>query len=312
MTAINSKFPGFDVVIIGGGPAGISAAVWCNDLGLSCSLLERGSSLGGQLEWIHAKISNYPGIEAENGREMLARFEQSLASSVVRQLNVCAASIDAGGLGVSLDDGRQIAARAIILATGIRRRRLGILGEAEFIGRGVLDSGSKARHEVAGKNVVIVGGGDAALENAVMLSESASKVTLIHRRREFSARQEFADCVRDLGNVEMKMGSELISINGDEVIRSVTCRPNDGGQPAEIPADAVLIRIGVEPNSEIVRDIVAVDARGYVIVDRNCMSSAKNIFAIGDVSNPTAPTIAAAVGDGATAAKAALSLLSAS
>ncbi|HMT07014.1 MAG TPA: NAD(P)/FAD-dependent oxidoreductase [Pyrinomonadaceae bacterium] len=309
MSADLAHSPEFDIVIAGGGPAGMAAAIWCADLGLSCCLIEGSSSLGGQLGWIHAAITNYPGIVAENGADLLRRFESSLPNNIDRVYGSRVVSIDAAELAVTLDSGRTLTCRSIILATGIRRRRLGIQGEVEFLGKGILDSGSKAKSNVSGKRVVIIGGGDAAIENALILSESAAKVTVIHRRAGFSAREEFLEPATKRSNVELITSSELLSINGDDVVKTTTFRSNASDQSREIDADAVLIRVGVEPNSEFVEGIVDLDPRGYIVVDRNCMTSISNVFAIGDVSNPAAPTIAGAVGDAATAVKSAFSRL---
>lgn len=305
----NAVLQEFDVVVVGGGPAGMTAAIWCADLGLTCCVLESGPALGGQLHWIHAPIKNYPGILAENGVDLLRRFESSLPIPIAVELNARVSSIDVETLSVTLESGLVKRGRAIVLATGISRRKLGVAGENEFVGRGILDSGSRARNEVAGKRVVIIGGGDAAFENVTILSKTAEMVTLIHRRPEFTARAEFLDAVNPLSNVEIVTAAELISINGDQVVNSVTYRHLAGSEHHTVEADAVLIRVGVKPNSELVAPFADRDDRGYVLVDRNCMSSAKNIFAIGDVSNPTAPTIASATGDAANAVKSALRLL---
>lgn len=299
----------FDVVIIGGGPAGMSAAGWCDDLGLSCCIVERSSCLGGQLGWIHAPISNYPGINAANGNDLLERFRNCLPGAIDYLFNETVDSLLPGDPVVSSASGECISGKAIVIATGVRRRKLGVAGEDEYVGRGILDSGAKAKDKVEGKKVVIIGGGDAALENASILSKTASKVTVIHRRAAFSARAEFLESVANRSNVEMLLSSKVISINGDDKVRSVTYRHEDAQDERVIDADAVLIRVGVEPNSELVRGIVDLDTRGYVVVDRNCRSSVPGFYAIGDVSNPTAPTIAGAVGDAATAIKSIRSLL---
>jgi len=303
MTGKQENVSDFDVVIIGGGPAGMAAAIWCADLGLNYSLLESGPKLGGQLHWIYAEIPNYPGIAVKNGAELSERFESTVGGSSAVSLNSEVASIDPQEMKTTLTSGRALRSNAIILATGVRRRRLGIPGEIEFAGRGILDSGARVKNEMAGKHIVIVGGGDAALENALILSETAHQVTLIHRRDSFSARDHFVEKALKLGNVKILLSSNLTSINGDSEISSVSIRSADSERDVEIVADNVLIRVGVEPNSELLVSVADSDAGGYILVDRRCMTSIQNIYAIGDVSDPTAPTIAGAVGDAATAAK---------
>jgi thioredoxin reductase (NADPH) len=294
-----------DVVVIGGGPAGLSAAGWCTELGLSAVLLERGSDIGGQLHSIYGPIENYLGRRAENGGEMLRYFRESVARfDFVRRIGSEAISIDLPARSVVLGDGDKIAFRCLILATGVRRRRLGVPGEQEFREKGIIESGMRDRELVTGKKVVIVGGGDAAIENALILSELASSVTVVHRRTDFRARDEMLRKIDARGNVEFSLGSEVTKITGEGELSAVEVTDTASGRTRQLPADVVLIRIGVEPNSELVREIVELDANGYVATDALSESSADGIFAVGDVANPVSPTLSTAAGTGATAAKA--------
>lgn len=297
-----------DVVVVGGGPGGIAAALWCRELGLSVALIEKGAELGGQLLRIFNPIENYPGLRTVNGAELARLFTASLDNQLPVVLKgVAVSSINFADRILSLSNGEAISAGAIVLATGVRRRRLGVPGEAEFLGRGVLESGVGQRNECKSKRVVIVGGGDAAVENAVILGKVASAVTVVHRRGDFSARPEFIDEARSLKNVEFVMNATVDAIDGDSTVRGV--RISENGRTREIEADAVLIRIGVEPNSSVTAGALDVDAAGYITVDRECRTSLKSIYAIGDIASPTSPTICTAVGMGATAAKSAFNLL---
>ena len=291
-----------DVLIIGGGPAGLSALLWCSDLGLSATLLDRGSELGGQLLWIHNEIKNYPGRIAKNGREMrdhfLANFDD-IEEQVV--LNAEVVSFDASSITATLADGRSVKARFAIIATGLRRRRLGIPGEDEFVGRGILESGAGQRELAKGKRVAVIGGGDAALENALILSEYAEKVYLIHRRSTFKARESFVEHVRRTNNVELLLDQTVSSINGNDVVRSVDIKSTKETQT--IPVDVVLIRIGYAPNTGLLRGQIALDDNGYIIVAANGQTNSENIFAVGDAANPFSSTIASSVGTAATTIK---------
>ena len=301
MTAEKDRF---DAVIIGGGPAGISAAIWCADLGLMAVIVEKEAELGGTLLRVYNPIKNYPGLSAENGREMRDhfvrtaegfRFERRLSSEIV--------SADLANKIVTFADRTNIAGRAIVIGTGTRRRELGIPGEKEFLGRGVLDSGVKHKTEVGGKHVIIVGGGDAAVENALILSENAKKITLIHRRDQFSARTEFVDAVRTRPNVDIKFNSQLEQVSGTDRLTSVTVKSTDSTVTDRIEADHVLIRIGVQPNTELFRGQIELDKGGYISALADCSTSLSNIFAIGDVANPASMSIATAAGNGATVAR---------
>lgn len=294
-----------DVAIIGGGPAGLSAAQWCGDLGLETVLIEKEPEFGGQLLSIHNPIRNYLGLEASNGREMRDRFVECVEGiEFCRRLSSDVCSINTDDKVVTLASGERIAARAIIIATGVHRRELGIEGEREFRGRGILESGSKNPAAVMDKKVLIVGGGDAALENALILSKYASKVIVIHRRQEFRARPEFREAAKRDPKIELVTESIVSRLDGTSRLNSAELRSLNSGRGSSIDVDFALIRIGVEPNSELVKGILNVDKQGYIVTDAQCRTSTPGIFAAGDVSNPISPTIATAVGSAATAAKA--------
>lgn len=300
----------FDVIIIGGGIAGLSAALWCDELGLSALVLEEKPELGGQLLWVHNEIKNYPGREARNGRELRDIFlEQIEKRDFELSLRAQIAGVDLEKKEITLADGSMFTARALVIATGIRRRKLNVAGEEEFTNRGIIESGKKNADLVAGKKVLIIGGGDAAFENALILAETAAKVTLVHRRKTYRAREEFIAQVVKNPKIETLTETAVRKISGNERIESVEIENLQTGEISELPTDALLIRIGVEPNTEIFRGKLEPDKNGYIEINRDCETSAAGVFAVGDVANPTAPTISSAAGMGATAAKAIFSLL---
>src|SRR5881397_516775 len=152
-----------DVLIIGAGPAGLSAARWCDELGLDTLVLEQNEEVGGQLLSVHNAIENYLGLRAANGRELRDRFvEQTNISDFDLWTNVEIESVDLKAKRIALKSGEELQSIAIIVATGLRRRKLGIPGETEFQGRGIIESGARDRHQFAGKDVCVIGGGDAA------------------------------------------------------------------------------------------------------------------------------------------------------
>ncbi|MEJ7624565.1 MAG: NAD(P)/FAD-dependent oxidoreductase [Pyrinomonadaceae bacterium] len=292
-----------EVAIIGGGPAGMSAAIWCADLGLKPLVLERSSELGGQLLWTYNPIENYLGLEAANGRELRDRFLKSLGKfQIAQRRDVQVVAADLKRHLLTFTDGESIVADSIIIATGVRRRQLGVPGEGEFLGRGILDSGAASRAEVAGKRVVIVGGGDAAFENASILADSAEHVTVVHRRSLSTSRSDFVEAASAAANIELMPGCRVLRIGGGDKVEWVELET--GGQSVRLDADFVLIRIGVEPNCEMFRGQIEFDELGFVVVDSHCRTDAADVYAIGDVANSASPTIAAAVGQGTVAAKA--------
>jgi thioredoxin reductase (NADPH) len=293
-----------DVIIIGAGAAGLSAALWCDELGLDTLLLEQGAEVGGQLLNIHNRIGNYPGIEVANGAELRDRFAAQIEGGefdLWTQVEI--ESVELRAKQVRLRSGEQLQAIALVIATGVRRRRLDIPGEAEFEGRGVMRSGMLERDAYAGEDVCVVGGGDAAAENALLLAESCATVTLVHRGRKTGARAEFAEKIQGDHRITVFTESTLERIIGREQVEAVEILRRGAIKPFRMAVRGVLVRIGVEPNVELFAGQVHADERGYLVVTGEQETSVENVFAIGDISNPLAPTISGACGAGATAAK---------
>jgi thioredoxin reductase (NADPH) len=292
----------YDIVILGGGPAGISAAIWASDLKLRSALIECSDSLGGQLSRVFNPIRNYPARDAESGEEMRMHFLKSLEHADFDVFaGKAAANVDTSKLICELDDGTAIRGKAIIIATGVRRRKLNVPGEEEFKGKGILESGAKEPEKVAGKNVVIVGGGDAAIENALILSDHADRVTVVHRRESFRARAEFLNAARSISNIELRTSKEIVGFSGKDRVSTVDTRDRAFGEIEPIAADAVLIRIGSEPNTDMFRGKIETDDDGYIVVSAVCETSAANIFAVGDVANPLSQNLSTASGNASTA-----------
>jgi thioredoxin reductase (NADPH) len=295
----------FDVIIIGGGAAGLSAALWCDELSLSALLLEAGEEFGGQLLWTHNEIKNHLGADAKNGREMRDMFvRQTEKREFTRRLNAKVSEIDFEKKRVSLEGGERFSARAIIIASGVRRRKLNVAGEENFQNKGIIESGKRDARLAKGKSALIVGGGDAAFENALILSETASSVTLAYRGKDFRARSEFVQQARKNPKIEILTGTVVREIAGNERVEAVKLENLKTGETKSLPVDAILIRIGVEPNTDFLRRKLDLDENGFIKIDHNCETSRKDVFAVGDVANPLAPTVSSAVGMGATAVKA--------
>jgi thioredoxin reductase (NADPH) len=202
-----------------------------------------------------------------------------------------------------LRSGEEIQSIAIIIATGLRRRKLGISGEDEFAGRGVIESGARDRDLVAGKDVCVIGGGDAAAENALLLAEVCPTVTLVHRGKKLRARREFTEQLHTNHCITVFPESVVRRIIGNEQVEAVEIERGGAIKPFQMAVQGVIVRIGFEPNTESFRNQVDLDERGYVRVDARQETTVTNVFAIGDVASPLAPTISGAVGAGATAAK---------
>ena len=301
-----------DVIIIGAGPAGLSTAFWCDGLSLDTLVLEQAEQVGGQLQRVYNPIENYLGLKARNGEELLVHFTKDLdAAEFDLWTQVEIESVDLKARRISLRSGETLQAIAIVIATGIRPRELGVPGEKEFIGKGMIESGARDRQLFAGKDVCIVGGGDAAVENALLLAEVCPTVTLVHRGKKLRARREFAERLQPNNRVTVFTESVLTRILGKEEVEGVEIQRKEGLKPFQLAVRGVLIRIGVEPNTELFREQIATDEKGYITVNSQHETSIPMVFAAGDVSNPIAPTISSATGGGATAAKVIASRLNA-
>ena len=293
-----------DVIIIGAGPAGLSAALWCDELGLDTIVLEQNDQTGGQLHSIYGPVENYPGVHANNGRDFFDRFSERVADAEFDiWTNVEIESADLKAKRVRLRSGEELQSISIIIATGVRRRQLGIAGESEFVGHGIIESASRDRNDWAGKDVCVIGGGDAAAENALLLAEVCPTVTVVHRSKALRARPSFVQQLQSNHCVTVFPESVVTKILGNHDVEAVEIMRKDALKPFQMAVKGVVIRIGVEPNTECFREQLQLDDGGYVAVSAQQESNLTNVFAIGDVSNPLAPTISGAAGAGATAAK---------
>ena len=292
-----------DVIIIGAGPAGLSTAFWCDELGLDALVLEQAERIGGQLHRVYNPINNYLGLKARNGEDLLERFTADVESAdfdLWTQTSI--SSVDLKAKRVSLASGEDLQSIALVIATGVRSRELGVPGEKEFAGKGMIESATRDRELFAGQDVCVVGGGDAAVENALLLAEVCPTVTLVHRGKKLRARPEFREKLQSQHCITVFTESVLTRIMGGDRVEAVEIQRKQGLKPFQLAVRGVLIRIGVEPNTELFREQLETE-NGYVVVNSQQETNVPMVFAIGDVSNPVAPTISGATGAGATAAK---------
>jgi thioredoxin reductase (NADPH) len=267
-------------------------------------VLEQAEEVGGQLLSVHNPIENYLGVRAANGEELRQLFlDQTRDCDFDLWTNIEIDNVDLKAKRVTLRSGEELQSIALLIATGLRRRTLGIPGETEFIGRGIIESGARDREQFAGKDVCVIGGGDAAAENALMLAEVCPTVTLVNRSRKLRARREFTEQLHTHHCVTVFPESRVRRIIGNDGVEAVEIERGGALKPFQMAVQGVLIRIGWEPNTDFARGQIEMDEKDYVIVGSQHETSVPNVFAIGDVANPLAPTIAGAVGAGATAAK---------
>jgi thioredoxin reductase (NADPH) len=300
-----------DVVIIGAGPAGLSAALWCDELSLDTLVLEKNKEIGGQLLSVYNPIENYPGVSASSGREFLERFSARVSEADFDLwTEVDIENADLKAKRVVLRSGEELQAISIIIATGVRRRQLGIPGEKEFAGHGIIESPTRDRNKFAGQDVCVIGGGDAAAENALLLAEVCPTVTLVHRNKRLKARPGFIEQLQSQHCITIFPEAVVTRFLGNQDLEAVEILRKDALKPFQMAVRGVAIRVGVEPNTGLFREQLEIDPQGYALVTNQQETNVANVFAIGDVSNPLAPTISGAMGAGATAAKVIASRLS--
>ena len=293
-----------DVIIIGAGPAGLSTAFWCDELGLDTLVLEQAENVGGQLHRVYNPINNYLGLKARNGKELLERFSADVDSAEFDLWTQTAiSSVDLKAKRIVLASGENLQSIALVIATGVRPRVLGVPGEKEFAGKGMIESATRDRELFAGQDICVVGGGDAAVENALLLADVCPTVTLVHRGKRLRARREFTEQLQSKHCITVFTESVVTRIMGAERVEAVEIQRKQGLKPFQLAVRGVLIRIGVEPNTDLFRDQLETHENGYVVVNSQQETNVPMVFAVGDVSNRVAPTISGATGAGATAAK---------
>jgi len=298
------------LIVVGAGPGGVSAALWARG---RCEVLviERAARAGGQLRAIHFVPPELPGSDVRDGAALADACERQLESAGVRvRYETAAAGLERRGRGVALvlERGGWLAADAILIATGLRRRRLQVPGETDFEGRGVSTSATRDREALAGRDVLIVGGGDAAFENALHLAEAGSRVTIAVRGRA-RARREFRERAAAAPRIEVLPGARVTAFLGDDRLRAV--RLERGGAERERAFEAAVVKIGSIPNTEWCARAVRADAAGFLRADARGRTSVPRVWAAGDVIRPPVFAISVAAAGAALAIHDALGALGA-
>ncbi|MGI5921169.1 MAG: thioredoxin-disulfide reductase [Syntrophomonadaceae bacterium] len=290
----------YDVIIIGAGPAGLTAAIYTGRAKLKTLVFESGL-VGGNAA-ITDLIENYPGFPAGiAGAELMMNFRQQ-----AERFGVTLASEEVISLEVTAEDKKVItnrgvyAARAVIIATGAQRRKLNVEGEEEFTGRGVSYCATCDGAFFQGCPVAIVGGGDAAVSEALYLANLASRVYLIHRREGFRANQTAVDLMRANNKIELKLNKVVSRVEGDNLMRRVILRDVNTNEEEVLSVEGLFVSIGLVAQTSFLEGL-ADTQDGYIVTNNNMETSLPGIFAAGDIRAKTARQVATAVGDGAQA-----------
>jgi thioredoxin reductase (NADPH) len=293
----------YDLTIVGGGPGGLSAAIYAMRAAMKTALVEK-SAPGGQIN-LSNEVENYPGIEHISGAELSMKLAEHARSYGLDEINEEVTAVEPGldYHTVRLDNGRSLQAHAVILATGGSPRKLGIPGEEDYYGQGVSYCAVCDGFFFRGKEVIVVGGGDSACEEALYLAKLASKVYLVHRRNALRASMILQQRVKADCNIEILWNSVLTEIKaGDQGVDSVTLQDTQSGDLRDMPIDGVFIFIGFVPNNQLVPAGIRLNSEGFVITDEKCETSIPGIYAVGDLRERYARQIVLAAGDGCLAA----------
>jgi len=291
----------YDVVIIGGGPAGLTAAVYCMRKGVSVALVAKHA--GGQVADTSG-IENYMGYRYINGLELVDKFKsQVLQFSISYDEGGDVEAIEDGAIkSVLLKDGRIIKGKTLIIASGKRWKKLGVPGEVELTGKGVAYCSICDAPFFAGKKVAVVGGGNSGVEAAIDLAKVAGEVFVIQNLDRLTADKILVDKLNSFGNVRFIYKTVVRQIKGVSSVESIVLENTGSLQKTELAVDGIFIEIGLEPNSDFVKGVLELNSSGEIIVDCACRTSVNGIFAAGDVTSVPFKQIIIAAGEGAKAA----------
>ena len=295
----------YDIIIIGAGPAGLTAAIYARRANKSVLLLEKGA-FGGQITF-SPKVENYPGFPSLSGTELADHFvEQALGLGADVEIETVTALSDAGTHKVvTTEDGNTYEGKAVIIAAGARHRHLGLPNEEIHLGEGISFCAVCDGAFYAGKDVALVGGGNSALQEAILLSETCRKVTVVQNLDYLTGEPALQDIVAKRDNVEVLLGTVVEALPAATPLRSVTlCRVADG-HTYDLAIDGLFVAIGLVPENEAFADLAALDDRGYIDAGEDCRTATPGVFVAGDCRRKAVRQVTTATGDGAVAAVAA-------
>jgi thioredoxin reductase (NADPH) len=290
----------FDVVVLGAGPAGMTAALYASRANLSVALIERGVP-GGEL-MNTAEVENYPGFKSILGPDLATdMFESAMQFGVSHEFGTVKTIRPGEGIHtIQTDMGKTYEAKAVVVATGSVHRKLGVPGEEQYAGRGVSYCAVCDGAFFRDKDVKVIGGGDSAVEEGTYLTQFGKNVNIVHRRDELRAQKILQDRAMSNDKVDFTWDTVVKSIKGDEQkVTTLEMENVKTGVVTEVPADGVFIYVGLLPNTEAFRDLNITDEEGWIITDEDMHTSIPGIFAVGDVRQKKLRQISTAVGDGA-------------
>lgn len=293
----------YDVIIIGGGPAGLTAALYARRANKSVLILEK-AAFGGQITF-SPKVENIPGFVSLSGNE----FADHLVEQVLAQgadVELCEAlEIKDGDPKTVVTDSGDFLARAVIVATGAKHRRLGLDREESFIGEGISFCAVCDGAFYAGKTVAVIGGGNSALQEAILLSEQCAKVYVVQNLETLTGEQKLRDQLASRSNVEIILGTVVDELLGDASLSGIRIRRVADNSLSDLSIDGMFVAIGLIPQNEPFSNVVPLNSYGYADADESCLTATPGIFVAGDCRSKKIRQVTTAAADGAIAALAA-------
>lgn len=289
----------YDIIIIGGGPAGLTAALYACRANKKTLVIEK-ETFGGQITF-SPKVENIPGFISLTGNE----FAEKLVEQVLEQgadVESCEAiEIRDGEIKTVVTDDGEYQGKSVIIATGAKHRMLGIDGEERFVGEGISFCAVCDGAFYKNKTVAVVGGGNSALQEAILLSDTAKKVFVVQNLDFFTGEKKLVEQLEKLDNVEIILGVTVDSFVGDNELEGIVIK-NSAGETRKLELDGLFVAIGLIPQNEAFKNVVKLDGRGYAEVDESCETETKGIFVAGDCRTKKIRQVTTAAADGAIAA----------
>lgn len=297
----------YDIIVIGGGPAGLTAATYARRAGKSVLVIEK-NAFGGQITW-SPKVENFPAFVSISGAELGDRLlEQAMEQGAEVELDeVSAISADGNIKTVSCLSGTEFQAKALIIATGAKPRMLGLEREEELVGAGVCFCAVCDGAFYKGETVAVTGGGNSALQDAMLLSETSKKLYLIHRRDSFRGEAKLVEALRKKDNVEFVLNAKIVELIGEGELSAIVVEHE--GQRRSLDVAGLFVAVGHAPDNGIFAEHIALDGAGYADSGEDCMTKSEGIFVAGDCRRKSVHQLTTAVGDGSVAALAACTWL---
>lgn len=293
----------YDIIMIGGGPAGLTAAIYARRAGKSALVIEK-AAFGGQITY-SPKVENIPGFESVTGNEFAdALVSQALSQGVEIEVGEVTEIKDGLQKTVVTDSG-EFSAYAVVIATGAKHRRLGLEGEEELIGQGISFCAVCDGAFFAGKRVAVIGGGNSALQEAIQLSQVASHVTVVQNLDFLTGEKMLEQTLREKENVEIVTAKTVCGLVGDGELESIILRDEHDGTETRLDVDGMFVAIGLIPQNEPFSGIITLDSRGYADYSEECTTERAGIFVAGDCRRKGVRQVTTAAADGAVAALAA-------